>query len=104
MVERKNAKENLEACEKAGDRWLEQHEHMVIVANMAQTVIEKGDLKDKREVVKTLGSNFTVKDQKLDFEWLEPFSYMLKKKTSTQWLRDVDSNHDSRLQRPVSYH
>lgn len=51
MFERKIAKENLEECKKAGDRWLEQNERMIITANMAHTVFEKGDKVDKRILV-----------------------------------------------------
>lgn len=104
MFERQTADENLEACKKAGDRWLEQNERMVITANMAFSVFEKGDKKDKRLILQSLGSNFVLTNKKLEFTWLEPFSYMLGKDTCTVWLRDMDSNHDSRLQRPVSYH
>lgn len=104
MIDRKLAKENLENCEKAGDRWLERHERMVILANMAHAVFQKGDMKDKREIVNTIGSNFTLKDKKLDFTWIEPFNFMVGKTTRPKWLRDLDSNQDLLLQRELSYH
>lgn len=104
LFERKNAEENLNECKKAGDRWLEQNEHMIITANMVHSVFEKGDERDKRMILTTLGSNFKLTNKKLEFQWLEPFSYMQGEDTCTIWLRDLDSNQDSRLQRPVSYH
>lgn len=88
LFERKIAEENLESCKKAGDRWLEQNEHMIITANMAHSVFEKGDERDKRMILTTLGSNFKLTNKKLEFTWLEPFSYMQGKDTCTVWLED----------------
>lgn len=104
VLDLQNAKQTIKECEKAGNKWLEQCERMVIVANMADLIFKKGDLYDRRELLISVGSNFKLKDKKIDFTWLEPFNIMVDQKTCTAWLGDRDSNPDRRSQSPSSYH
>lgn len=104
VMESQNAKQTLKECEKAGNRWLEQYERMIIVARMAHLVFTTGDHYDRKEVLISVGSNFILENKKIEFTWLEPFDCIVDHTGSTTWLRDIDSNYDSRLQRPVSYH
>ncbi len=104
VMDLQSAKQTVKECEKAGNRWLEQYERMIIVAHMAHLIFSKGDLYDRRELLISVGSNFILKDKKIEFTWLEPFDIIVDHKGSTDWLRDLDSNQDRRLQRPLSYH
>lgn len=94
MLDLQNAKQTIKECEKAGNKWLEQCERMIIVANMAHLIFKKGDMYDRRELLISVGSNYKLKDKKLEFSWLEPFNIMVDQNTCTGWLPGSDSNQD----------
>ena len=90
-----------------------------------------GNLQMKKEIFATIGSNLTLMDKNLSIEALHPYLFIEKELDSQialyagleptkrgynkrkeaafaasipSWLRDLDSNQDTILQRDVSYH
>ena len=126
-----NLKGEVEKTESRAERWLELTEQVFDFATYAHTAFLNGDVHKKREIMMALGSNPTILDGKLtvqphpwfvpiinsypalamEYTRLEPTELSMNKSKSDQfelvastWLGDRDSNPDSRLQRPLSYH
>lgn len=102
LMDRINITKAIKEVEKRGDQWLERYEKVIIVATLAEKEFRDGMYIDKREIIKSIGSNYFLKDKKLDFQWLEPYNILAKKDKRTNSFGDRDSNPDSRLQRAVS--
>jgi hypothetical protein len=54
--------------------------------NLAGSVAESKDFSKKRNFLKTLGSNFILKDRTLLFSTTKPFDYIVKRKEDNKWL------------------
>ena len=54
--------------------WLEPLKNHIILAASGEKTAKEADLTKKREFLKTVGSNFTLKDQKLQFIWRKPWA------------------------------
>ena len=113
------------------NKWLDLSEKTFNFACYARYWFEKGTLKDKTQILATLGSNLTIKDRKLCIGGEKPF-YLIergrdevneilekfepKKKVdltidspvfasvSSTWLGDRDSNPNYCIQSAVCYH
>ena len=69
--------DKLRNTEKRADEWLELTEKAFDFATYAQVRFAEGTLKDKRDVLRTLGKNLTLKDGHLEItpnEWLIPIA------------------------------
>ncbi len=86
------AMENLERCKEDGNKWIEQMERLIIVANQAFWAYSKGDNIDRRLLINIIGSNFILMDKKLHWDWIEPFDILAKNKGSSEWRRVRDLN------------
>jgi site-specific DNA recombinase len=82
-------------------------------------MFEKQGPPEKRRLLNFVLSNSTWKDGELTPEFRQPFNMLFVANQSSMglnstsagpaarsenWLPGMDSNHDSRLQRPLSYH
>ncbi len=52
---------------------IELTEKLIIFANFAMRIFQKGTLKEKREILQGIGSNFLLKDKKLSIQVEKPF-------------------------------
>ena len=113
------------------DKWLELSEKTFQFACYAPYWFTHGDTDTKKEILSAIGSNLTLKDKKLIIEASNHFLIFEKSITGLfieipvfepvkngsikaqsaafddgfpSMLRDLDSNQDKRLQRPLSYH
>ncbi len=98
-----------------GVEWLEPFQEFVNSALSAHKIARaKNSCHDLSIMAKTVGSNFFLMDRRLfasfkkgGFDALAAeagaTSATHSRLSSSYWLRDIDSNYDSRLQRPVSY-
>ena len=69
--------DSLRGTEQRADEWLELTERAFDFATYARVRFADGSLMDKRDVLRTLGKNFTLKDGKLEItpnEWLIPIA------------------------------
>jgi hypothetical protein len=82
-------------------------------------LFEKQQAAEKRRLLDFVVSNSVWKEGRIVPAWRQPFDMIALANESAQvgtgceltetglnqnWLPDMDSNHDSRLQRPLSYH
>jgi hypothetical protein len=68
-------KENLRSTESRAEKWLELTEKTFHFATYARDKFITGDLQDKREILNSLGLNFSLKDKELYInkaDWLIP--------------------------------
>lgn len=70
--------ENMEELKKAGNSWIEQQKDLAIACHMAFLVFEKGNNYDKKLILHTVGSNFSLEGENVHWDWLEPFDMMVK--------------------------
>lgn len=74
------------------------------LATRVKTIFESSEIPEKRALLNYLIQNPVVKGKKLYFSVASPFNLVLELSDNPTWLRDMDSNHDIRLQRAKSYH
>ncbi|MHC4270221.1 MAG: recombinase family protein [Planctomycetota bacterium] len=65
--------------------WLEPIKECIIFANRARFWFTKGNLKQKRLVLTSIGSNFLLKDKKLNIQLLKPFSIIEGRLKNHSW-------------------
>ena len=73
------------------DNWLEPSQNCFIFANKAKKLFENGNLEDKRLILETVGSNLSLKDQKLSIQAEKPFDIFEKQDNFSSWLAIVDA-------------
>ncbi len=87
--------ERLGEIEKTGGGWLESSKNFISICNKVGSVARLGNLSQKRDFLKTNGSNHILKDKNLSFYWSEPFSVVAKIARAKKWRRGGDSNSRS---------
>lgn len=88
-IEMAKIKEKLGDTEHRAESWLELSEKVFDYACHAREWFKQGDLKTKKQLLETLGSNLVLKDKKLSLEFKKPFFIIEKelKALSTKNLR-----------------
>ncbi len=104
LKDKKDIKEKVEDNDYSADTWLELCTKYLETAFSARETIEKGTPQEKRDLILDLGENLILKNGILDFRLKKPYDALLLPEYRTNVLGDRDSNPDSRLQRPLSYH
>ncbi|MGI0059540.1 MAG: hypothetical protein ACREBJ_07205, partial [Nitrosotalea sp.] len=131
LLDQKQIREKLQNTDKRADDWLELCENTFNFVTYAHIWFEKGNSDQKRTILRTLGSNLVLEDRLLLIRQRKPFviingmqekvGILLKTlehgeeiDTAVQTassdsvipslLPDMDSNHDERIQSPLSYH
>jgi len=72
LKERARLKERMEDSEHQAGRWLELSERAFTFACYASYWFEHEGLEEKNTILRTIGSNFTLKDRKLSIEVKKP--------------------------------
>ncbi|MCD4653405.1 recombinase family protein [bacterium] len=107
IKEKVRLKEKLTDTERRAGKWLEFSENAFLFANRAKIWFEKGTLKQKREILQTLGSNLILKDGSLLIQLQKPFSVISKNQENLTWQRKVEMirtfflNYDSHFLIPI---
>ncbi len=83
-------KEKLTDTEHRASRWFELSEKAFIFANEAKKRFETGSFNQKREIVQSLGLNFSLKDGKLHVQLEIPYLIISKKPKNRSWQATVD--------------
>lgn len=73
LQEREKLRERMDDTEHRADRWLELSERTFNFACYAEYWFENGKLEDKNAILRTIGSNLILKDQKLAIELKNPW-------------------------------
>ncbi|RQV95823.1 recombinase family protein [bacterium] len=106
IKEKARLKEKLTDSEGRAVRWLEFTEKAFIFANRARIWFEKGTIKQKRQILQTLGSNLFLRDGILHIQLQKPFEVISKKSKNPTWLAKLDiirtffKNFDGEFQIP----
>ena len=130
LSEKKQLSGLFENTDKRVDGWLDTADKMLTFIENAKYKFENGTTQTRRAILSTLGSNLILKDKILNIdiekslfpikritrdvqaikERLEPLNNIEKQKQfdvlceeNPRLLGDLESNQDSRLQRPLSY-
>jgi site-specific DNA recombinase len=90
--ELQDAKNNLLNLESTANTWLEQQKNLAIACFQAHLAFSKGDAKDKKLILHSVGSNFTLTGGNISWDWVKPFDLMAKSDTRSAWRRGRDSN------------
>lgn len=80
LLEKQELKEKLDKTSKRADDWMEHTERTFMFATHARYWFEHGTTEQKRTILKTLGSNLTLKDKKLFIQERKPFIEVKKMK------------------------
>lgn len=83
--------------------WLELIEDFLDTAFQVREVLINGKGEQKQKILRKIGENFLLKDKMLTFSFKQPYDVLLKPEVRTDVLPDMDSNHDERIQSPLSY-
>jgi len=90
LNEKKELQEKLGEIEKSSGGWLEPSKNFLTTCNQAGSVAWQGNLIQKREFLKILGSNFILKDRNLLFKRAYPYELVAKISPVDNWLRIDD--------------
>ena len=74
----KNLRKEVDGLEKRADEWLEISQEVFRFASHARINFNTGNLQKKREMVRTIGTNFVLKDKKLYIEQKDYFEPIQK--------------------------
>ena len=80
-------KESLMKIEGKGNVWLELTQEFVTSAGQASYIATKGNLEEKREYLKKIGSNFRLSGAKLLFSYRLPYLFLAENPPKNKWGR-----------------
>ena len=110
---------DVEAHQNANRTYIDEGVQLLRLVQRAPQLFERQQPAEKRQLLNFLLSNCVWKDGAVAAEYRQPFDLLAvahqeaealdpkrgaKKAKTDNWLPGMDSNHDSRLQRPLSYH
>ena len=78
--------EKIEGLKRQQLYWLEPVRNHLRLALSGEKTARGSDLDKKREFLKTVGSNFTLKDKKLGFIWQKPFARLTARPIIRSWV------------------
>ncbi len=118
-VEQARILREIEAHQTANRSYIEEGVQVLELAHNAPTLFESQPATEKRKLLDFVLSNCTWKGRELTAKYRQPFDILAVAVAAERqragegsagivgndiWLPGMDSNHDSRLQRPLSYH
>ena len=109
--------EKLKDFERKGNRWLELSRQFILDSSQAIIIASEENLEAKRDFLKKIGSNPRLASRSLLLDFKNPWAILSETPVASLcdapnfsengdsifWLRDLDSNQDTMLQRHVSY-
>ena len=85
LLEREKLKERIDDTRHGADRWLELSERAFTFACYANYWFEQGTLEEKNTILRTIGSNFLLKDRNLTIELKNPWIILKKDLKKQRW-------------------
>lgn len=105
ITEQSNIKEKLGDTEQRAENWLELAEKTFDFACNARNSFQIGTLQDKKMILQTIsGSNLTLRDRKIIFEPVKPFSSFKTSADISTWQGWRESNPRYLFWRQMFYH
>lgn len=83
--DKRRLKQKLDQLDKHTDDWMESVERLFNFAEQARRCFASGTYEQKRSILKSIGSNLTLKDKKLHIEALKPFVILGEIKQSEEY-------------------
>ena len=80
LQEKERLKEKIKTGKGRGDKWLEFGERAFNFACYAKYWFENEGLEEKNTILRTIGSNFTLKDKKLYIDLKNPWLFIMEGK------------------------
>jgi hypothetical protein len=88
--EKKKLQETLQDFATGGNNWFEQAREFVTSLNRAHCAIAEGNLESQKEFLKKIGSNFILKERRLNFPTEGIFRLFLKDAPYLSWRCSCD--------------
>ena len=95
--EKKDLQERMKDFAAGGDNWFERAKDFVTDLNRISCVLRDGDLASQREYLEKIGSNFILKERRLNFSSEGTFRHYLFSAPYKNWRRGRDLNSRYRL-------
>ena len=95
LNEKQDIEQKLRDCEQMGNNWLEPMRKMIFEAKQAKILLSQGDNQQILTFLKNIGSNFILKDKKLNFCFKIGWRARVAgepARTFTDWRRERDLN------------
>ena len=85
LNEKKDLQERLKDFAAGGDNWFERAKDFVTDLNRIGCVLREGNLESQREILEKIGSNFILKERKLNFSSEGTFRHYLSGAPYQTW-------------------
>ncbi len=95
LNEKLDIEQRLRDFEQMGNNWLEPLKEMILTSSQAKILFSQSDKTQIRAFLKNIGSNFILKDKKLNFRFKIDWRALAEgepTKTFPNWRRGWDSN------------
>src|SRR3989338_8289846 len=89
---KKELQESLKDFAAGGDNWFEQAKDFVTDLNKISYTLQDGNLEAQREILQKIGSNFILKERRINFSSEGTFRHYLSSAPYQTWRRRKDSN------------
>lgn len=86
LQEKKDLEEKIKDNDYSADNWLELCTKYLNNAFQAREVMQKGTLKEKKDLILDVGQNLILRDGKLQFSFKQPYDVLLKPEYRTSML------------------
>ena len=89
---KKDLQERLKDFAAGGDNWFERAKDFVTDLNRVSYALKEGNLESQREILEKIGSNFILKERRLNFSSEGTFRHYLSSAPYQTWRRGRDLN------------
>ena len=86
-LELKLHESKLEIYREEKDEYIKRGVRLIELAQKLDVAWEKATASEKREIVEAVGSNFVLRNGKLEFSWKKPYHWLAEKPSRTKWWR-----------------
>ena len=94
----------METLEQANKEYYITTIYLLNLASRAGDLFERSNVEEKRDLLKFILWNCTLDGETLHYDLKKPLSTIFDLADRSRWLGSMDSNHDTCLQRAMSYH
>jgi len=91
LNEKKDLQERLKDFAAGGDNWFERAKDFVTDLNRVSYALQEGNLESQREILEKIGSNFILKERRLNFSSEGTFRHYLSSAPYQKWRCVLDS-------------
>ena len=100
--EKRKLRDDLQNFAAGANNWFEPAMDFVTLLNSAHCAMEEGNLESQKEFLEKIGSNFILKERRLNFSTEVAFRPLFEAAPYPCWRRGRDSNPGTRLPRSIA--